>query len=448
MDYIESKILELKREIKKPERFLQTIVAFANTSGGDVLIGIDEKTKNIVTIDNPKLEEERIASLISDSISPLIVPEIELVKVKNNTLIKVTIYPGPAAPYYLKSQGLQKGVYVRVGSTNRIAGQEIIADLERKKTRKSFDEIIILNSTDELIDRLAFKEDLVTAGLSQLKINEVLTNFSFIEKSGNKKKLTNAGMILYGHKREQFFPEAFIKIAIFADDNKSKMLEMTEFKQYPVKAIEAALNYLKDRTKIGIKFNDAKRKIEYQYPLEALREGLINAVVHADYSHHDGAIKVSIFKNRLEIENSGLLNWGLTIEDILSGVSKVRNKIIARYFEKLGLIEQWGSGVQRILETCKAHNLKPPQFEELATHFRLTLFLTPLDAIQMDVSDREKQIMSLLKKGPMSTHELAKSISLTTRTMRTILAKMMKKKLITYTGTSNKDPHKKYLLQD
>jgi predicted HTH transcriptional regulator len=448
MNLIESKTLELKREIKKPERFLQTVVAFSNTSGGDIWIGIDEKTKNIHELSNPKLEEERIANLISDSILPLIVPEIELVSNENKTLIKVTIYPGPSAPYYLKSKGEQNGVYIRVGSTNRIAGAEIIADLERKKTHKSFDEIINLNWRDDMIDVDALKKDLSASSLPLTKIDDTLMNFSLTEKSGNNKCLTNAGMILYGKNRAKFFPQAFIKIATFSGDNKAKLLEMTEFKQYPVEAIEAALHYLKEKTKVNFKFNEAKRKMKYLYPLEALREGVINAVVHADYSHHDGAIKISLFNNRLEIENSGLLNWGLTIEDILSGVSKVRNKVIARYFEKLGLIEQWGSGVQRILESCKEYNLTPPKFEELATHFRLTLFLTPLDSQEIEISDREKQIMSMLKKEAMSTGELAQVLNLSPRGMRTILALMMKKNLIKDTGKNLKDPNKKYLLNE
>jgi len=100
-------------------------------------------------------------------------------------------------------------------------------------------------------------------------------------------------------------------------------------------------------------------------PLVALREAIVNAIVHADYAQSGAPIRVAVFDDRIEIENPGLLPLGLTIEDIQKGVSKLRNRVIGRVFHELGLIEQWGSGIQRMTAACREAGLPTPVFEEI-----------------------------------------------------------------------------------
>ena len=105
----------------------------------------------------------------------------------------------------------------------------------------------------------------------------------------------------------------------------------------------------------------------------AVREAIMNAIVHADYAQKGAPIRVAPFDDRLEVENPGLLPFGPTIDDIQKGISMLRNRVIGRVFQELGLTEHWGSGIQRMTAACKDRGLDAPRFEEIGTHFRVTL---------------------------------------------------------------------------
>src|SRR5256885_3973776 len=116
-----------------------------------------------------------------------------------------------------------------------------------------------------------------------------------------------------------------------------------------------------------------RREEHWSVPPVAVREAIINAVVHADYSQRGAPIRISIFDDRLEVENPGLLPFGVTVEDLPRGISKLRNRVIGRVFHALGLIEQWGSGIQRMTAACRDAGLAAPVFEEIGTRFRVTI---------------------------------------------------------------------------
>jgi len=184
---------------------------------------------------------------------------------------------------------------------------------------------------------------------------------------------------------------------------------------------------------------------QWSLPLTAVREAIINAVVHADYAQKGSPIRLAIFDDRIEIENPGLLPFGLTIDDIKRGVSKLRNRVIGRVFHKLGLIEHWGSGIKRIIESCKEVGFAEPNFEELGTHFRVTIFTG--QKFQPNINKTEQQILNILAKANgCSTEELSKLIKLSKRATRNRILALIEKGLVVELGLSLKDPHKKYFL--
>lgn len=118
----EGKTLEFKRDLSSPGPVVKTIVAFANTAGGRLVIGVDDRTRDIVGLEDPLREEERLANLISDRITPAILPDIEVVAWRSSNVLVAHIADSPLRPHYVKSEGPANGVYVRVGSTTRRAG--------------------------------------------------------------------------------------------------------------------------------------------------------------------------------------------------------------------------------------------------------------------------------------------------------------------------------------
>ena len=136
-------------------------------------------------------------------------------------------------------------------------------------------------------------------------------------------------------------------------------------------------------------------------PPLAVREAIINAVTHADYSQRGAPIRINVFDDRLEIENPGLLPFGLTIEDLPRGVSKLRNRVIGRVFHELRLIEHWGSGAQRMIASCQQAGGPVPIWEELGTRLRVTMSTEPVDAATADPMDQA--ILNLLDGGDRTT---------------------------------------------
>jgi predicted HTH transcriptional regulator len=190
-----------------------------------------------------------------------------------------------------------------------------------------------------------------------------------------------------------------------------------------------------------------KRTDVWTLPVVAVREAIMNAIVHADYAQQGAPIRVALFDNRLEIENPGLLPFGLTIEDIQRGISKLRNRVFGRVFQELGLIEHWGSGIQRMTAACQDRGLDAPGFEEIGTHFRVTLSTIRRHAPAQD--EKDQAILKALAARPetgLSTSQVAKRIGLSPRAARTRLASLVERGLVTAIGSGPQDPQRRYYL--
>ena len=157
----ESKTLEFKENTKSLTPILKTIVAFANTAGGTIVIGVSDKEKRIVGVKNPLQEEERLANIISDSIRPLLIPDIQILSIRNKELLVINI-PHLAGPFYLKSSDVERGTYVRAGSTNRLADSETILSLKMLAKNTTFDELPCIGSTFSDVDDDILKSSLAT----------------------------------------------------------------------------------------------------------------------------------------------------------------------------------------------------------------------------------------------------------------------------------------------
>jgi ATP-dependent DNA helicase RecG len=137
----EGKTLEFKQDLSSPRNLLKTLVAFANSAGGRVIIGVADKTRKPLGLEKPLDEEERLCNLIADSISPRLVPNVEMATVNGKTLLMVEVFPSNSRPHYLRAEGPETGVYVRLGSTNRQADRELIGELRRTAEGITFDDL-------------------------------------------------------------------------------------------------------------------------------------------------------------------------------------------------------------------------------------------------------------------------------------------------------------------
>jgi predicted HTH transcriptional regulator len=260
-----------------------------------------------------------------------------------------------------------------------------------------------------------------------------------------RKVPTVGGIILFGKGRESRFPDAWIQAGRFEGTDRSRIVDRADIRSFPVLAVGEAIAFVQKHALHGAEIGTVRRRDRWNLPPAAVREAVVNAVAHADYAQRGGPLRLSIFDDRLEVENPGLLPFGLTVDDLPRGVSKLRNRVIGRVFHALGLMEQWGSGIQRMTAACREAGLAPPVFEELATRFRVTIGTGRVSRPAIDKTDQA--ILAALGSGQgRLTSEIAAAIRLTPRATRTRLARMVGRGLIREIGTGPQDPQRRYFL--
>ena len=437
----EGKTLEFKRDLSSPGGFLRTVAAFANTAGGTIVVGVADRTRNVRGVGNPLELEERAASLISDSIQPRLLPDIEVMSYRDRQLLVVRVYPSPSRPHFIKRAGRRSGTYVRVGSTNRQADARMIAEMRRFAIGESFDEWPMPEVNSEALDFRVASESF--APVRKLRRRDLET-LRVLTRHQGRPVPTVGGMLLFGRDRLDHFPDAWIQAGRFAGTDKATILDHVRLDAHPVGAIEEAVAFVEKHSMRGAVIGRVRRRDRWSLPPAAVREAIVNAVVHTDYSQSGAPIRISIFDDRLEVENPGLLPFGLTLEDLPLGVSKLRNRVLGRVFHELGLVEQWGSGAQRMIAACRDDGLAAPVWEEIGFRVRVTMRTEVLRPARVDPKDRA--ILDLLRGDEgYGTRDIAEAIALSSRATRTRLARLVKRGLVREVGTGPNDPRRVYL---
>ncbi|MCU0226225.1 MAG: putative DNA binding domain-containing protein [Bryobacterales bacterium] len=438
----EGKTLEFKRDLSSPEGVLKTLIAFANTAGGTLVIGVEDQSKNVLGVPHVLAVEERLTSLVSDAIHPRLAPDIEVVPWRSLNLLVVHVYPSNTRPHHLQRLGPEIGVFVRVGSSNRRADLQLIEEVKRWNRMDSFDEQAIPDLNSEVIDFrvasefLAQYRKVTPQGWRTLRVTT--------DHQGRQVP-TIGGLLLFGKNRFERFPDAWIQAGRFAGTDRVRLVDSAEIRSLLPQSAEDALAFARKHLTQETVIEGLRREERWSVPLVAIREALINAIVHADYAQHGAPIRLAFFDDRIEIENPGLLPYGLTIDEIRQGVSKLRNRVIGRVFHELRLIEQWGSGIQRMSAACQSAGLDDPKLEEIGTHFRVTIFTARVGRLEMDETDR--RVLALLSDGrARSTAMIAEYAGLSPRATLTRLKSLTQRGVVAEIGTGPHDPKRRYVL--
>lgn len=367
----ESKTLEFKRDLSSPRNLLKTLIAFANTAGGRVLIGISDH-KQVVGVSDPLAAEERICNLIADSISPRLIPNVELVSSGEHTLLILEVFPSNSRPHYLNTLGPDQGVYIRLGSSNRQAGPDLIAEMRRTAMGIVFDEMPMQELSESDVDLIAASR---LFGTQHPLDHKTLTTLKLLRQEQGRLVPTHGAILLFGKDRIQHFPDAWIQCARFRGLDKVDIFDQAEIHAHLPEAVTSIEQFLQKHAFKTAQFGAMRRQDIWSIPISILREAIVNALVHSDYSQRGTPIRIAFFDDRIDIESPGLLLPGMTIEDMKNGVSRIRNPVIARIFRELGLIEQWGSGIKRIFSEAQKQGLPEPRITEIATGLRLSIYV-------------------------------------------------------------------------
>lgn len=379
----ESKNVEFKVDLpEKSIKYMKSVVAFANGTGGKIIFGIADETREVVGFDKEDVFQkmDAIANAVSDSCEPAIIPDITLQTVDGKTIIVVEISEGRQRPYYIKTLGKEGGVYVRVAGTTRLADEYMIKELMFEGSNRYFDQALCtgLNIADEDIDALceAMKEQAIKNAHNEAQKAQVkdigrqqLRSWGVLIERDGKDYPTNAYAILTGcgglHVATQ--------CGVFKGTTKEVFVDRREYTGPLWEQIEEAFQFVLRNIHLGATIVGVYRQDVYEIPPDAIRELIINAMVHRSYLDH-GTIQVAIYDNRLEITSPGKLPMGQTLERMKEGYSKIRNEALAHAFSYMNLIEHWGSGIPRIIGKVKAAGLREPEFIGGEVDLRINIY--------------------------------------------------------------------------
>ena len=343
---IENSSTEFKREYTESIR--KTVVAFANTDGGDLYIGIDDDG-TAVGVDDVDDVQKRVISLCRDGIQPdvMMFLSCDRMLIENKDVIRLQVQRGTDCPYYLKGKGIRpEGVYVRRGPVSLPAAESQI----RKMIREAGD--FHYEQERSLEQELTFKETehfLQEAGVPFGEAER--RTLRLVSKDG---LYTNLGLLLSDQCQHT------VKVAIFSGKKQVVFRDRREFSGSLLLQVNQVIEYLDFHNALHSEIRGMKRLDSRDYPVESLREAIFNAFVHRDYGF-SGSILVSVYEDRIEILSLGGLAEGVTYNDMMLGVSIPRNPKLAEIFYRLHYIEAFGTGVRRIL-TDYAECEEKPQF--------------------------------------------------------------------------------------
>jgi len=342
---IENQTTEFKREYNTKTK--NTLLAFLNTDGGTLYIGLSDDGSVFGINGDLDLEARKVATSFRDSITPdpsgyfTVEPE----KRNGKYIIKVTVERGSAIPYCFSSHGLvPQGVYVRVGSATVMATREHIRQMIKDNGAGQFITELSLeqNLTFNWADRVFAEKDIRFA-------HEQKQSLGLIRPDG---RYTNLALILSDQ-----CPYS-TKAAIFEGKNKERFKDRKEFTGSLFKQIDEVMTYLHVYNRVRGTFEGAYRIDHPDYPGITLREAFINALIHRDY-YNEGSILISMFDDRLEFVSMGGVMPGVTHDLMLAGVSVTRNEKLAQIFYRLKIIEAFGTGIPRIFSTYENCAAKP-----------------------------------------------------------------------------------------
>ncbi len=370
----ESKTLELKEKIPSNKKLAKAICAFANTSGGKLIIGVTDNL-NVIGINDLDIfnTKDQVSSIIYDTIAPIIFFDIYTVNIDDKTVLVIDVPRGRRLPYYLKSLGRDKGVYFRLGATNRLADFQTIVDLERQNHNLSFDEEPDYDYGFEDIDIIPLKNMFKKVN-KELTLNKML-NLKLVFKINDKIVPTRGLLILLG-----IYDHCEVKCARFRGSSMATFSDKKEYTSNIFSQLENVEGFILNHINISAEIKGLQRKDIPEIPIVAIREAITNALIHRDYTNSGRDIKVSVFDDYVRILSPGSLPPKLSYEDLFSGRSEIRNKVVAKVMKELDLIEKWGSGINRILDSCQEMDLRRPEIIEKNDFVEVNLFRKKTEA--------------------------------------------------------------------
>jgi len=393
----EEQDIEFKKEWRNEH--LKTIAGFANTEGGVMCIGIDDNGRTVALSNIKKLLED-IPNTIRNKLQ--ITPSVKIEEKDDREVIKITVNSSDF-PVFLDGK-----INIRSGSTTQELKGSELTNFLLGKTGKTWDSLTVDATFDDLdLETFEYFKRLAIDRLPEIKNASYKTIFKNLELITNDEKLTRALIFLFGKKPQTFFITAQSRVGRFKTP--TEILDTVIADGNLFKQLDTLMNAIKKHLNVRFEIKGIERKDVWDYPLEALREAVINALIHKDYLS-TAEIQIKIYDDRLWIWNPGKLPKQLTIESLKTEHSSFpKNPLIASVFYYAGFIERWGSGTKRMIDLCKVQGLPEPEFKEefcgISVYFRKDIY-TEEYLRKFGLNERQiKAVMYVKERGRITNKE-------------------------------------------
>lgn len=425
MEFRESETVELKQVYVGDLR--KEIIAMANSEGGTIYIGVNDDG-NVVGLENADETIQRIANTARDSIRPDVTMFVhyEALTIQGKTVVAVRVQCGTCRPYYLAAKGLRpEGVYVRQGTSSVPATDAAIRRMIKDTDGDNYEDMRSLSQV------LTFHQ--AADMFAQRKLAFDRTQMKTLGLIGADNLFTNLGLLLSDQCPH------ILKAATFAGADQMEFQDRREFSGSLLKQLDDAYAYIDLRNQTSATFEGLRRIDHRAFPDAALREALLNAIVHRDYSYSASTL-ISVYSDRIEFVSIGGLIHGVTLADVLLGLSVCRNQKLANVFYRLELIEAYGTGMRKI-QTAYAGSEATPEIFASDNAFKVVLPSqtaasrikkgSPLPAL----GDRESAVLALVEeKGAIVRGDVETLLGLKTATAIRLLKQMTQAGSLTSVG--------------
>ena len=437
MVFRESETVELKSIVV--EDIKKEIIAFANCEGGKLYIGVQDDG-TVVGLDDPDGVALQISNMVRDAIKPDVTMFLryKTIEEQGKKLVVVDIQQGTERPYYIAKKGLRpEGVYVRQGYSSVPATNTMIRRMIKETDGDHFEDLRSLeqNLTFQAAKK-EFEQCKVTFGVPQMKTLGIMNQEGIY---------TNLGLLLSDQCVHT------IKAAVFEGTTQNEFKDRREFAGSLFEQMNEAYDYIDFRNQNHSTFLKLHRIDRRDYPEAAVREALLNLLVHREYSFRASSF-ISVYLDRIEFTSIGGLISGMTLQDVMMGISVCRNAKLANVFYRLELIEAYGTGIRKIMEAYEG-SARKPKIEVTENAFKITISNRNISNAsdeetedQKESVEQEKRVMKLAKEnGSVSRKEIEGVLGISQSTGGRLLKKMVAAGQIVQIG-KGKNTH--YVLQN
>lgn len=380
--------LEFKRDDIRAESLAKEIVSFANMNGGRILLGVEDNGE-ISGVSRENMQAWIMDNVIGRHVHPHILPDYEEVVVENKNIVVLTIPMGTAKPYTLRHNDREE-MYVRYGNTCQLASREQQARLFESGGFVGAEKFPVYGSVAEELDDRRYRE-YFSKILGETEISDwhqFLINRNFLVSDGHSLHCSYFAYALFGKDPQRKLPQSGVRVTVYPGDEKDYSTHLDE--NLSLALVEFGRNHSgKDPIEMALhdkvidilqpfisreSLHKSTRKRDWDYPRDAIRELLVNAFIHRDWTKQN-YVRVVAYNNRLEVISPGALPNGMTIEKIKYGDQAPRNSICIRIFRDYGYLEDQGMGIRRkVIPLMVEHTGKEPEFETTEDYVKVTLW--------------------------------------------------------------------------